>query len=346
MPKKNVVNLRQQWAATDADYDGGEQGEDPCPSCGMDIPVGVKVCPNCQQPIEDAALLTDGVSHLNLRDTIVMDGVRKTADGYLTCSPRVARVGVQIYKGKELGRPDLGDVRVYRLPPQEVFHRDAIKSMTHRPVTLTHPPETVNAGNWKHYSVGHTGDEVLRDGDAIRVPMVVMDAKAIDAYENHGVKELSVGYSTDLKWKKGVTRDGEAYDAIQTAIRGNHLAMVPAARGGDTLNMGDTDPREDRPRGVAPRLPSVITHHKTSPVEKKNAAADLKAYLVENYGDEDGTEKAMRPDYVEGLDVGDGNPFGTPLYDKDFSAKEREEARQIRCTRFQGGFPTQSKQDL
>jgi cation transport regulator ChaB len=325
------------WVAKDAEYDGGEQGEDPCPSCGMDIPVGVSVCPHCAQPIEDSMT----VDHLTMYDTVLMDGVRKTADGYLTCSPRVARVGVQLYKGKELGRPDLGDVRVYR-PPSEVFHKDAIRSMTHRPVTLTHPPETVNAGNWKHYAVGHTGDEVLRDGDAIRVPMVIMDAAAIEAYEKHGVKELSVGYSTDLKWRKGITKDGEHYDAIQTAIKGNHLAMVPAARGGETLKIGDDDPeREIDPE--AERHLKVITSPHKSKMDKKNAAADLKAYLLENYGDEDGREKYDL--MVEGLDVGDGN-FDTPLYDKDFTAEERKEAAKKGQAMPGGGYPIRNTEDL
>jgi hypothetical protein len=69
--------------------------------------------------------------------------------------------------------------------------------------------------------------------------MVIMDAKAVEAVEKHGVRELSVGYSTDLKWGQGRTPEGEIYDARQTAIRGNHLAVVPAARGGSLLRIGD-----------------------------------------------------------------------------------------------------------
>ena len=175
---------------------------------------------------------------MQLTDTFTLDGVKRTADGYLAAYARVARTGIQIYKGKELGRPDLGDVAVYR-PASEVFDKAALKSFAHRPITLTHPTETVDAQNWKKYAVGHTGEDVVRDGESVRVPMLLMDAAAINAYEKDGVKELSMGYSTDLKWKKGVTKDGEAYDAIQTAIRGNHLAMVPVARGGETLRIGD-----------------------------------------------------------------------------------------------------------
>lgn len=177
---------------------------------------------------------------MNLFDSFVIDGVRKTSDGYLAAFARVARTGVQLYKGSELGRPDLDTVRVYR-PPEEVFHADALKSFAHRPITLRHPSAPVNAKNWKKYSGGQTGDEVVRDGEFVRVPMVMMDQKLIDAYEKDGIKELSMGYSTDIQWRAGVTDSGEPYDAVQTAIRGNHLAVVPVARGGDQLRIGDED---------------------------------------------------------------------------------------------------------
>src|SRR5579859_4160193 len=104
------------------------------------------------------AFATDSVQPVHLCDTIVLvDGVRRTSDGYLAAYANVARTGVQIYKGKELGKPELGDVKVYR-PPEEVFHKDAMHSMAHRPVTLNHPSETVNSRNWLKYAKGHTGD--------------------------------------------------------------------------------------------------------------------------------------------------------------------------------------------
>lgn len=177
---------------------------------------------------------------MELYDAFTVDGVRRTADGYLAAFARVARTGVQVYRGAELGRPDLDSVRVYR-PPEEVFHADALRSFAHRPVTLRHPTQPVNARNWKQHAGGQTGDEVVRDGEFVRVPMVMMDQRLIDAYERDGTRELSMGYSTDIKWRTGVTDAGEPYDAVQTAIRGNHLAVVPIARGGDQLRIGDAD---------------------------------------------------------------------------------------------------------
>ena len=105
--------------------------------------------------------------------------LRETADGYVVCQPRIARTGIQLYAGAEVGRPDLDQVRVYR-PENEVMHKDSLKSLAGKPVTIEHPAEPVTAKNWKDLAVGHMGDEVLRDGEFVRVPLILMDAGAID----------------------------------------------------------------------------------------------------------------------------------------------------------------------
>lgn len=193
----------------------------------------------------DGTPLQDGVDPMDFLDAVnIVDGsIRKTEDGYLTAFARVARTGIQIYKGYEVGKPDLDEVRVYR-PEAEVFSNDAMHSFAHRPMTLNHPPDMVDADNWKDFAVGATGGEVVRDGEFIRVPLVLMDAKAIRRVEKDGLRELSMGYSTELKWSSGFTKDGAPYDAIQTAIRANHLAVVANARGGPDLKIGDTHRKE------------------------------------------------------------------------------------------------------
>jgi hypothetical protein len=164
-------------------------------------------------------------------------GMRKTQDGYLVAKPRIARTGIQIYRGFEVDKPELETVRVYR-PENEVFAPDAIRSYGHRPITNDHPSERVTADNWKKHAVGQTGDEVIRDGDTIRIPMVLMDKAAINDV-SRGKRELSLGYMCKLKWGEGQTKDGETYDAIQTGITANHLAIVDVARGGAKLRIGD-----------------------------------------------------------------------------------------------------------
>lgn len=181
---------------------------------------------------------------MQLFDTAVLDGVKVTADGYLAVNAKVARTGIQIYTGDQVGRPELPTVRVYR-PESEVFADAAMKSYAHRPVTDDHPAQPVTADNWKDLSVGTTGDEVLRDGQSVRVSMLLMDAAAIKTV-NDGKRELSMGYTADIVWRDGTTDAGEKYDAIQTNLRMNHLAIVAKARGGSTLKIGDKQPKGGR----------------------------------------------------------------------------------------------------
>lgn len=163
--------------------------------------------------------------------------MHETKDGYLVANPRIARTGIQLYQGHEVGRPDLKQVRVYR-PESEVMDRAAVSSLAGKPVTIEHPDNPINSRNWKDFAVGYLGDEILRDGEFLRVPLHLMDAQAIEIVRG-GRKQLSVGYSAVLQWGDGKTEDGESYDAIQTAIRANHVAITHTARGGDKLRMGD-----------------------------------------------------------------------------------------------------------
>ena len=61
----------------------------------------------------------------------------------------------------------------------------------------------------------------------------------------HGFKELSLGYNLDLVEEPG-TYNGEPYDAIQTNIVINHLALVASARAGEQarLNIDGSDEPE------------------------------------------------------------------------------------------------------
>lgn len=208
--------------------------------------ISVVTFPAMEEAVVDRATV-------QLSDMLTVDGLKRTEDGYYTANVRAARTGVQIYRGSEVGRPDMEFVKVYR-PESEVFSKRSLKSYAHRPVTNDHPPVAVTADNWKEYSIGHVGDEVIRDGQFVRVPMVLMDAAAIADVEA-GKRQLSLGYSTDLQFKSGVTKDGQEYDAIQTDIRANHLAVVAAARGGPKLIIGD----DKKETAMSEKLTKTVT---------------------------------------------------------------------------------------
>jgi len=183
---------------------------------------------------------TDFMESVSLDSAMLKDknfALRQLSDGYVVCMPRIARTGLQEYLGIEMGRPELDKVIVYR-PEGEVFSKDAIKTLVGKPVTIEHPDVPITADNWRDFAVGHVGDEILRDGEFIRVPLHLMDAKAVEEVKS-GRSQLSVGYSAIVEWADGVTPKGEKYHAKQTAIRANHVAITHTARGGPQLRMGD-----------------------------------------------------------------------------------------------------------
>lgn len=172
-------------------------------------------------------------------DSLIVDGdgLKQTADGWVV-DARVARGGnVQTYLGSEVGRQDMDYVRVYR-PEDQVFSRDAINSYARKPVTIDHPPGGVNPENWSDLAVGDIDSEVVRDGEYVRVPLLLRDKKAADAVTG-GKRELSMGYDAKLEFSDGVTPNGDEYDAVMSDFRMNHVALVSAARGGSELRIGD-----------------------------------------------------------------------------------------------------------
>lgn len=183
-------------------------------------------------------------------DSVALGDVRVSDGGYLEAVARTARTGIQVYRGVDVLRPDLATVNVYR-DAAEVFSKRSLESFSKLPLTVDHPPQGVSAGNWKQVAVGTTGDEVLRDGEMLKIGLKVMDAAAIQAIRD-GKRELSVGYSTELVWEDGKAPDGTPYQARQTSIVANHIAIVDAGRAGPSCRISDSwaDPspsiQEDR----------------------------------------------------------------------------------------------------
>lgn len=146
------------------------------------------------------------------------DGILR-ADGYL------ARTGVQVYHNAD-GSPR----REYR-PDREVFDENSMRTFALVPVTDDHPPEMITSRNAKKYAVGAVGEQIRKDGDKIAAPIMVYDEDTIRKMQG-GKVSLSCGYQCDLVNEPGETANGEKYDAIQTNIRGNHVALVDVARAG------------------------------------------------------------------------------------------------------------------
>jgi len=172
---------------------------------------------------------------VHFTDRAELADVQELPNGRLVVNARVARGGnIQEYLGSEVGKPGMSRVRVYR-PEDEVFNVDSVKTFPHKIVTLDHP---AGPADFERDAVGWIGDEVMRDGEFIRVPMTVAAKRAVDAVKG-GKRELSVGYTSDIEFTSGTSPTGGQYDAIMKNITVDHVAIVSRARGGPELRLGD-----------------------------------------------------------------------------------------------------------
>jgi hypothetical protein len=162
--------------------------------------------------------------------------MRRTDEGYLTGEARVARVGIQSYQD------GAGGIRQEYRPVAEVFAADAMSSFKSTPVTMGHPAERiVDSTNAKRLSIGFVGESIRPDGEWVVMPITITDAESIAQIEA-GTVQLSAGYMADVMDAPG-EYGGMKYDAVQTNIRGNHVAVVKQARAGDQarLNLDAAD---------------------------------------------------------------------------------------------------------
>lgn len=171
-------------------------------------------------------------------------------NGFLIDTPIVARIGAQTYHTPK-------GPRVEFRPASEVFDEDSLESYRGKPITLGH--KIVNSKNAKDLVVGSCPGAAKRDSDGIGVlaPVMVYDEHSIEQAKKKIAAEISVGYSSiDIErsgWgnnltgeyyfddelpenfddiKKDAAEDWVKFDAVQTHIRVNHVALVFRGRAG------------------------------------------------------------------------------------------------------------------
>lgn len=116
------------------------------------------------------------------------------------------------------------------------------------PLTHHHPSVLVDSRNFRELTIGYTGEnpfvDYLDDKDevGIRSNVLLYDDEAQGAYER-GEKQLSPGYIATFEWQRGVSPHGEPYDIVMKEISDvNHLALLPAGRGGEDAVVLDKEP--------------------------------------------------------------------------------------------------------
>lgn len=255
---------------------------------------------------------------MKFTDRGALSGVTRTAEGYLHANVRAVRTGIQMYTGDEMGRPDMDVVAVYR-PEGEVFAKHSLNTFASIPVTLGHPPEMVDADNWKVHAKGNTGEEVLRDGEFMKIGIKITDRDLIDAVEA-GTRQISAGYMAEIDWQDGVAPDGTPYQAIQRNIEANHIAVVDEARAGSKARIGD----DAQNWGASPV---------TDAENKEVSMPDLRTIMVDGLQVEttdagaaaiEKLQKAVEAKDATAAKVADEHKAALNAKDKEIAAKDAE----------------------
>lgn len=179
-----------------------------------------------------------------LRRVRRLDSIRLDADdrtyftdeGYLVDHPVLTSVGIFEYTN-----PD-GTLRRELRLPEHVFADKSLKTYRGKPVIITHCAGKISKDNVDREQIGTILSDGYQDGDDVRAEIIIHNT---DAMKSSGLKELSLGYNLDLLEEPGEW-NGQPYDAVQTNIVINHLALVASARAGDQarLNIDSSDEPE------------------------------------------------------------------------------------------------------
>lgn len=269
-PGAKCSKCQQSPCACELPEGTGSKGLDSetCDKCGQPMDAGCKCksdgcgtkAPKGKKPMADGATFhADYWGPLNehVRRTKPM---KETDAGFLEGAAAVTCTGVFRYL-----MPG-GKVENRFRPPEEVFNEESMDTLELATLTNGHPATGVSPENFQKVAVGSLGEEIENDAYNVYADITIKDAKAI-ADAKAGRTGLSCGYYAVLVTSGEVSYpvmgyqedpadgvykvmeigrqvykvpgviNGMPYDAIQTQIRYNHVALVDVPRGGDSLHM-------------------------------------------------------------------------------------------------------------
>lgn len=123
--------------------------------------------------------------------------------------------------------------------------KECYKQFANLPLTLEHPDDdAVTPENAKTLTVGCLGSNpkyVEKGGIGYIVcDIVVYDETAQQEIENGNFTELSAGYETAFRKKRGISPIGQPYEAEQFLLSPNHVALVERGRCGSECKVCDS----------------------------------------------------------------------------------------------------------
>lgn len=224
-------------------------------------------------------------------DSIKPDKTYFTEEGYLVDHPILTSTGIFEYTN-----PD-GSIRRELRLPEHVFAEKSLASYKGKPIIITHDAGLVDKSNVEDEQIGTILSEGYRDGEDVRAEIVIHNT---DRMKECGLKELSLGYSLDDIEEPGEW-NGEPYDAIQTNIVINHLALVANARAGDQarLNIDGADEGPILRGGKAKMKKNATTKRGTARYDEAILTPEQLAEAISKYCQENGIEASATDEEEE-----------------------------------------------
>lgn len=210
------------------------------------------------------------------------DATYFTGEGYLVDHPILTSCGIFEYVN-----PD-GSIRRELRLPEHVFAEESLKTYKGKPIIITHEAGSISKDNVDREQIGTILGEGYRDGDDVRAEIIIHDTNAM---KKSGLKELSLGYNLDLIEEPGVW-NGQPYDAVQTNIVINHLALVASARAGEQARLNIDGSDEDEPELKGGRVMSKTTENGGISLTPEQLMEAIHAYVSGMAGSGTGQDAA------------------------------------------------------
>lgn len=150
----------------------------------------------------------------------------------------ISREGVFPYSGGQIGAPDRGKIyQVYR-PAEELSAPETLASFRLLPLINDHTMLGAGAAPAEDVGVDGVIGEQVKFADGVLSSNLKIFSNSLAQDIKDGKTELSCGYRCVYDFTPGVW-NGQAYDAVQRQIRGNHLALVDEGRMGPQVAILD-----------------------------------------------------------------------------------------------------------
>ena len=156
----------------------------------------------------------------------------RTPDGFLRCRARVLAERIMPYARHELTEvPDgvMADPVRMLVTRETMGTAESLRSLEGIPITIGDhhwlTPDLV-----KEFGKGAVAGTPVLDGPYLVCDLLVTDPEAIEAIETFRCPEISAAYTSDTVFEPGEW-DGQPYDAKQTRLLYNHIAVIPKGDG-------------------------------------------------------------------------------------------------------------------